>query len=558
MIAQVRTTTLGAVLAELGDDARLLNGSDAGLSTPVTGASFVAGPVPPDDPGVVLVHPGLASLADIDDLARLLSTSGCRVLILTEPSHLDAEEFTSRLGDHVVAETGKPVNPAEVVLSIARALDRSDETAPTRRLASLQRSLTQALGEPEPTDALLARLKATCNAEAAVLDKRGQAARSTGPMPLALLFGQITRTSAQTQMLDVEGWRGIADRVHEPGQDGNFTGWLVVASRREQFPDSHVMSAVHVATPLLEAIQRLTLVARQQERAIRASLLEEALSLRRAPDDPELAGRIASLGLGFEEGLRAAVVRPARSALAGRERAGTRTVADSLVAALESRGIAQLTSVRGQVVVMLVQTTPAALRRILAASQASWPELHVGVGRPVRVVGEVADSYHDALLAVQWLSRTAKGPQLMPYEDFDFATRLFADVGADRMIAWARDFLAPLYERPQLLEGLSTYFAHSQNMNAAAHALNIHHNSLRYRLAKVEEALGLSMRDPAAVSSLFLALTAQDLERQGGPQPRATRTAYTSQPSDVEAPRTPVDFVSREANRTGVVFDPGR
>jgi hypothetical protein len=142
--------------------------------------------------------------------------------------------------------------------------------------------------------------------------------------------------------------------------------------------------------------------------------------------------------------------------------------------------------------------------------------------------------------------------------DFDFATRLFADVGADRMIAWARAFLTPLDERPQLLEGLSTYFAHSQNMNAAAHALNIHHNSLRYRLAKVEEALGLSMRDPAAVSSLFLALTARDLERQGGPQPRATRTVRTSQPSDVEAPRTPVDFVSREADRTGVVFDPGR
>ena len=57
------------------------------------------------------------------------------------------------------------------------------------------------------------------------------------------------------------------------------------------------------------------------------------------------------------------------------------------------------------------------------------------------------------------------------------------------------------------------FFAHSQNMNAAADALSIDHNSLRYRLAKVEELLNVSLRDPAAVSSLFLALTARELER---------------------------------------------
>ncbi|MGW5715262.1 PucR family transcriptional regulator [Amycolatopsis sp. NPDC003865] len=558
MIAQARTTTLGAVFAELGDDVRLLSGSEKDVGKPVTGASLVGDSALPDDPGVILVHPGVASVDDLDALARRLGTSPVRLLILAGPSHLDAAEFAGRFRGHVVAETGKPVNPADVVLSIARALDQRDETAMTRRLASLQRSLTQALGEPEPADALLARLKATCNAEAAVVDTRGRAVRATGPIPLVLLFGQLSRTSVQTQMLDIDGWRGIADRVHKPGEDGEFTGWLVMASRRESFPDPYVMSAVHVATALLEAIERLTLVARQQERAIRASLLEEALSLRQTPDDPELAGRIASLGLAFAEGLRAVVVRPARPAVTGRERLSARTVADGLIAALEGQGIAQLTSVRDQVAIMLVQATPSTLRRVLAASKTSVPEVHIGVGRPVRAVGEVADSYHDALLAVQWLSRTAKGAQLMPYENFDFATRLFADVGADRMIAWARDFLTPLDERPQLLEGLSTYFAHSQNMNAAAHALNIHHNSLRYRLAKVEEALGLSMRDPAAVSSLFLALTARDLERQGGPQPRATRTVRTSQPTDVEAPRTPVDFVSRAADRTGVVFDPGR
>jgi hypothetical protein len=147
----------------------------------------------------------------------------------------------------------------------------------------------------------------------------------------------------------------------------------------------------------------------------------------------------------------------------------------------------------------------------------------------------------------------------MSYEDFSFATRLFADVGTDRMIAWARDFLVPLEDRPLLMDGLRAFFEHSQNMNDAADALKIHHNSLRYRLAKVEELLGLSMRDPAAVSSLFLALTARDLERvQAPPQPRATRTVRAQQPSDVDAPRALTEIAVPQDERLGVVLGPGR
>ena len=547
------------VLTELGGDARLLTGSDDDLARPVTGASVITDSALPDDPGVALICPRLASTEELEHLTVRLSTTPSRLVVLTAPSRLRDGELTGRLHDHVVVETGSVADPADVVLSIARSIDVPGETVTARRLASLHRSLTHVLGEPEPVAALLARLKSTCNALVALVDKRGRAVHSAGPMPLSLLFGQISHTSAETQILDINGWHGIADRINDPGQAGDHVGWLVVASRREAFPDAYTVSAVHVAAALVEASQRMALVARQQERAIRASVLEEALALRRTPDDPELAGRIASLGLGFADELRAVVVRPARSVLTGRGRPAAREVADGLVHALESRGIAHLASVRDKFAVMLVQASPATLRRVIVASEDSILPAHVGAGRPVRAVGEVTDSYHDAQLAVQSLSRTARGPNLMSYEDFDFATRLFADVGADRMIAWARDFLAPLEERPPFMEGLSTFFEHSQNMNAAADALHIHHNSLRYRLAKVEELLGLSLRDPAAVSSLFLALTARDLERvQGTPRPRATRTVRARQPPDVEAPRTPTDLAPPRFDRLGVVVGPGR
>jgi hypothetical protein len=124
------------------------------------------------------------------------------------------------------------------------------------------------------------------------------------------------------------------------------------------------------------------------------------------------------------------------------------------------------------------------------------------------------------------------------------------------MIAWARDFLAPLEERPPLMEGLIAFFEQNQNMNAAANALSIHHNSLRYRLAKAEELLRLNLRDPAAISSLFLALSARNIEGvQAGPSPRAE--VFTSQPSDVEAARMPPQFMAPKADRLGVVLGPG-
>ncbi len=146
----------------------------------------------------------------------------------------------------------------------------------------------------------------------------------------------------------------------------------------------------------------------------------------------------------------------------------------------------------------------------------------------------------------------------MSYEDFDFATRLFSDVGTDRMTAWAHRFLRPLDGRAPLLEGLRAYFEHSQNMNAAAEALNIHHNSLRYRLSKVEELLDINLREPAAVSSVFLALAAVELQRVQAPQPGAKVEVRPGQPSDVEAPRSPRDHIDPHAQNLGVVLGPDR
>ena len=155
------------------------------------------------------------------------------------------------------------------------------------------------------------------------------------------------------------------------------------------------------------------------------------------------------------------------------------------VSDLLTRGsVSHLATSRDTSIVALVQASPDTLRRILASWSPTAPPVHVGIGRRVTSVGAVADSYHDALLAIQAQRHRPSDSWLVAYEDFNFATRLFAEVGLERMAGWADEFLAPLEGRQALIEGLDTFFEHDQNINAAAEALNIHHNSLRYRWRK--------------------------------------------------------------------------
>ena len=555
MTVTARSATLGMALTELGPEARLVLGSEEDLAIQIDGTSVVTDSEVPPEPGIALICADVCSPEQLTALAGRLS--GPRILLFTSPIPVAPSELEKLLSGHHVVEVGGMVNPASVVLSIAHVVEAQDETV-TRRLATLQRSLTQVLSEPDPVVALLSRLKSTCNATIAIVDKRGHAVHSTGPVPLSLLFGEISQTAADTQMLDLDGWRGIADRIHVSGQAGEHVGWLVAIARRPDFPDPYAISAVHVAVALVEASQRMTTVARQQEHAIRAAVLEEALALRRIPEDPELAGRIASLGLSFSEELRIVVAQPLRTSLSARGRPALRDLFDRIGAAVESAGISALVSVHERYVLLLVQCPPSAVKRIMVADE-SLRSVTVGIGRRVRHVSDIAASYHDAQLAIHTLKGAPSGPRVMTYEDFDFATRLFSDIGIDRMTSWARDFLEPLIDRDPLLDGLVAYFEHSQNMNAAAESLNIHHNSLRYRLSKVEEMLNLNLRDPAALSSLFLALAARDLERvQAAARPTAGKGGRTAQPSDVEAPRSPSDFAIPSLDNLGVVYGPER
>jgi purine catabolism regulator len=130
-----------------------------------------------------------------------------------------------------------------------------------------------------------------------------------------------------------------------------------------------------------------------------------------------------------------------------------------------------------------------------------------GVGRAIDSMAGVPLSFRDAELALERVAHEP-GARLLEYEDFDICTLLLSEVPADHIRAKVEDLLAPIRGNPGLYEALVEYFARDMDVTATAEAMHVHPNTLRYRLARIEKLLGRSLRQPATIAELTLALLA--------------------------------------------------
>ncbi|MGO1543218.1 MAG: PucR family transcriptional regulator [Gulosibacter sp.] len=428
-------------------------------------------------------------------------------------------------------------------------------TAELRRLTSLQRSFAQELNSDTPTQAILERLQRICNAVALVVTANGTVRESTGQIPLRQVLEQLQKTDAPSQYIGTADWSGQAIRLQVADASHTLPGWLVVASRREGFPDTSTAAAIHIAASLIETVQRVNSQARSQEEAVRTSLFEQALSIKPQREYPELESRIAALGFTYDSPLRVVVAAPTRSAPQASRRSLLEESYGLFTQLLDEAEVLSLSTRREDGAVYLVQASEATLTRVIRSHRDKLSERLFGLGRNINNVTETFDSYADAWLGIRTLRSRSNPTSHISFEQFDFATRLFANVGIDVMSDWSREYLGPLLERDQILIGLRQYFHHAQNIAAAADALGIHHNSLRYRLTKVEELLDVSLRDPAVISSLFLALTSLDLATLSMPG-ALVREANTASPHPAPDNAARFGAESIENQKLGVTLSP--
>jgi purine catabolism regulator len=340
----------------------------------------------------------------------------------------------------------------DIVGFINRSLLSSDLHT-YQRLTAIQRHLVDGLHEPEPRRVIVERLAKMLDAGVLVVTD-GRVEITAGTVPDGI------HERVEEREFDEDGWHVVTVPAGP--------SWLAVAGRRRS---RVARSAAQAAVPLLAATERLGELARDQERAVRSALLDEALD----SCGDALAARAASFGVDF--------ATPARVAVIDGE--------------LPELPVPHLLTRRGGRTVALIQGE---VRPLLK-------DVRGGVGRPIDSMAGVPLSFRDAGLALERVAHEP-GARLLEYEDFDICTLLLSEVPADHIRAKVDDLLAPIRGNPGLCDALVEYFARDMDVTATAEAMHVHPNTLRYRLARIEKLLGRSLRQPATIADLCLALMA--------------------------------------------------
>jgi PucR family transcriptional regulator, purine catabolism regulatory protein len=479
---------LGDLLGETELGLTLRTGPPDAAERPVQGAAVVE-VVDPSRwiaPGWVLLTAGVrlegsgdddlrALVAECDDAQIAAIAFGIGPVFDELPAPLLAEG--EQRGYPILAV---PTDTAfmDVVRFVDAAIMGSDEPL-FRRLSSLQRFVVDALREPDPEPAVVERLARFMDASVAILDASGAPEITSGKAPFEALW-----TGAEGPV-EADGWHAITTPL--AARAGDAPRWLVLASPRAGFIGTLAKRAAETTAPLLVAMERLKEVAHEQELAVRGALFDEALA---GGDVASLTARAAAFNLDFSE--------PARVVLARGDPPVVRHELGEHLAA-----VPHLLSEHAGCVVALVQAPLEVIEPLVGPC--------AGIGRPVSQIGAIRESLRDAELA---LERATTDETVVAFEHFDLGTLLLSEASPERLEPKVAEVVATLRENPALYEALVAYFDHDLDVPAAAAELHLHPNSLRYRLTRIEEVLGRSLKRPATIAELHIALLADPRSRR--------------------------------------------
>ena len=261
----------------------------------------------------------------------------------------------------------------------------------------------------------------------------------------------------------------------------------------------------------IEAVRRDVVAEATAERASR--LIDELRfgSLR----DPEEVSRAAErFGLALERPHAAAVF-----AYDGQNRRTWATALSWIEMPVRADGAAGWTVLSGDIGRELTR-----IRTRLEGMVGDSPVL--GASGPVVVgVHETARSFREAELVLALL-RKRPGEAEITHSSLGLAGLLLA-LPPERLRVFVEQHLGPILDRPELLDTLDAWLRHQGSRSAVAAALNLHRNSVGYRMSRVRALLGIDPLNASAALHLQSALVARTVlqavhDEAGHPAPTAT------------------------------------
>lgn len=142
------------------------------------------------------------------------------------------------------------------------------------------------------------------------------------------------------------------------------------------------------------------------------------------------------------------------------------------------------------------------LREMKRFIEESWKtRVSIGAGQEVRGA-ELKKSYEQAERALT----VALRDQIIVFEEELKLDICLGDISPSIRNEFTRRVLENIQDNQELLDTIRTYFHENMSLKAAAESLNLHVNTLHYRISKLKELTGIDLKNTQDIISLYLAL----------------------------------------------------
>jgi PucR family transcriptional regulator, purine catabolism regulatory protein len=188
---------------------------------------------------------------------------------------------------------------------------------------------------------------------------------------------------------------------------------------------------------------------------------------------------------------------------------------DGIVGQYVDRTVLLLPIDDAQHTLRMKQNTEAVRTRLQDLATAGY--VNCGVGRPRQGLRELRESFKEAEKALALSDQLWSSPRVTFFGDLSLY-ELLLSVNPEGLRTFAKSWLLNIISyddqhKSELLETLDAYFNSNGNMRLTAKELNIHRNTLVYRLNRIAEITQLDMDDANVHLNLRLALKANHLLR---------------------------------------------
>lgn len=381
-----------------------------------------------------------------------------------------------------------------------------EEIRRLRATIDITHTLLAAVSSTDPVRSLASRMSVLCQGTAVIYDFEGNVVASAGEAPTQLIWNEVAATNQPELQVEIGRWfvrtRRVALRggVHVIG----------IASRGADTIEQIGSPLLDIAEQMLGAVHGIRYGASQRDRRdneqLIASLHDGILPSR----EHRFWNRLAQFQFLAYAPVRAIEFAPIDASSASEQEV------TQLAASARSAEVPLL--------IMLRRTdmdAPATIAAILPDSTRAdrWLEAAartflVGASAPFSALSQVPTEVREAEVSLG-IARRLFSPELGPeligpirLDRIDLATWLLSHVNSKELQARVERTLEPLTDE-SLRHTLVNYLVFDQNVTRTAEALFVHPNTVRYRLSRVEEALGVPIASARTLANLALALNTE-------------------------------------------------